>query len=298
MNYPLYEGTTNATADLRVGTVASSTQPTSSLTPVTSVPGQGITSNETLNYHYLTTSNTPAEQLINTHQLVWIYRKDFKIKKAIKTHSLLNIAMLNYHLQTDARRGADADYQTVQDVTDMWSLQGVVVNSQSGTTYPGNNNSGDSYRGTFSKQSKIVNLTVSGWSTTLNLWGKIADGDTLFFTIAKTKLDAGTKFCFNTGASKILESDVECYQIFPSKAPWFMDKRFDAYKGTDIVSMQIGRAYRSKRMTDVQTPSLRVTRDAVFMVHHCSQFEFLVDIKQPNHTLKYLWKVKAKILKN
>lgn len=276
MQNALSMGTTNATPNLRTGGPSFSTTLTQNLTPEKNIPGHGIRSNLVINYHYLVASNSIAEQSVSAGQLVFIYKKQSKIRPLIKQHNLLNIPMLNYFLMADAEK-AVPKYQSVFDILDNFQLQGVVVNA-----WGGGKEMQHSGRGTASKQSKIINLNVSGHTSTLNLWGNVIDGEKLYLTIVKQKLLAGTRFTFNVGASEVLQKTTECYQIVPTKKPWFFIEDFQ--NSTDCASICLGRVYRSKRMTSLQPPSSRILQDTIKMKNTCENIEILLNIEHPSVT--------------
>ena len=264
MQYPLRQGDTNGTPGLRQGSAPGVDSPLQTPRTVTQIPGHGIHSNAIINHHYLMQRNGIADQLINTGQFVFILKHQVPVRTSAKTFTLVNLPMLNWHLAHDEARGNEKRYKNVGDVLDHWSPQGVVVNSQGGEPYQGNQRN----------QSKIVNLTVSGWSQTMNVWGPIADGDCLYLVVKRVKLPAGTRFNLNVGDSgRILQEETECFQVVPTSIkPEF---------GVDVVSIHIGRVFRSKRMTSLSKPNAQITRDVPLMVRSAEQFEFLVNIKRP-----------------
>mgnify|MGYP001141651156 CR=1 FL=1 len=268
MNTNMQMGSSNGTPGLRMGSAPGVDSLQQTPQTVTQRPGHGIHSNHIINRHYLMSSNGIADQLIDTGQLVFIRKTESKVRAVAKTHTLLNLAMLNYHLYDDAGKNTPK-YTSVKDILDNWSLQGVVVNTQGGQS-------------SHTRQSRIMNLTVGGWSNTLNLWGQLGDGDSLYFTLVKVTLRGGTKFRFNTNLQKEVKTDTPCYQFIPRKQPWFLEETDERFltQQRDIVSLPIGRVFRSTRMTSLQEPQARITRDVPMMIK-APQFEFLVNIKRP-----------------
>lgn len=260
MNFPMYEGSTNATPNLRMGTAPGVDSTLQTPTSVTSIPGHGITSNHIINHHYLTRNNGPKSSFLNTGQLVFIYKHKTPMRQAIKTNALLNLPMMNYHLCQ-----ADSEYPTMSSVLNKWCPQGVIVNDFGGDV-------SSSAANIHSKQGRIINCTVAGWCNTMNIWGPIADGDDLFLTLKKITLPAGTKFVFGQGNSYTLENDKNVWQFIAETKPSFK---------VDECSIQIGRVFRSKRMTSQHTTNTRMTRDLVMMVLHGQQFEMFFNVIRP-----------------
>ena len=263
MQYPLRQGNTNGTPALRVGSAPGVDSTLQTPQTVTQIPGHGIHSNAIINRHYLMNSNGIADQLINTGQLVFILKQRAPVRAAAKTHTLVNLPMLNYHLFKSAF-DETGKYESVSDVLHEWSCQGVVVNAFGAEQ--------DQSSSRVRNQSKVINLTVGGGSQTMNLWGSIADGDHLYLTVKKMELPSGTMFRFNRDSSRVVQDRMTCYQILPTTTPSFE---------ADTVSINIGRVYRSKRMTTVKPPPTQITRDVPLMIRTGDQFEFLVDIKRP-----------------
>jgi hypothetical protein len=260
MNMPLYQGQTNGTPDLRMGNVPGVENTLQTPQTVTSIPGHGITSNHRVNHHYLTRNSGPKASSLDQGQIVFVYKHQTPMRNTLKTHALLNLPMLNYHLYNSGDT-----YSDPASVLNKWCPQGVIVNEFGGDTSTDRVN-------IHSKQGRIINCTVAGWCTTMNIWGSIADGDTLYLTLKKVTLLAGTKFVFGIGNSFILQEDTECWQFLAETKPSFE---------IGEVSIEIGKVFRSKRMSSYNMVNDRMTRDLPMMIKYGQQFECFFNVKRP-----------------